>query len=303
MGCLEVFNIRVLSLSIDYNQITWEVRETTEDVLDYTFQVLKSEAAAGEFEPASTALEDQYTFIDNLIKVGNIYRQYHYIIRVTKKATGESKDFGPVAKGPEPTLVANTLRMHLNLLMREFIGRRCWLLPVRTFGQRCAECWNPRLRKRTRSGCRTCFDTGFVRGYHRPVEVWISIDPSPSNNQPQQMGRTQQTSTTARMAHFPPVKPDDLLIEPENLRWKVRTRSTTQEQRVVVTQELQLHKVPESDIEYTLPLDIGAPMESLFFTPSRNYSNPHQLETTHPDEFDFPGIYQLYENFYPPIKT
>lgn len=303
MGCLELSNIRVLSLSIDYNQVTWEVRETTEDVLNYTFQVLKSEAAAGSFEPTSVPLEDQYTFIDNLVKVGNIYRQYHYIIRVTDKQSGKYDDYGPVSKGPEPTLVASTLRMHLNLLMREFIGRRCWLLPVRTFGQRCGECWNNRLRKRTRSGCRTCFDTGFVRGYHRPVEVWISIDPTPANNQPQQLGRTQQTSTTARMAHFPPVKPNDIIIEPENLRWVVRSVSTTQEQRTVVTQELGLHRVPETDVEYTIPLDIGVPMESLFFTPSRNYTNPQQLDTTHPDEFDFPKIYQLYESFYPPIKT
>lgn len=303
MGCLEVFNVRVLSLSIDYNQLTWEVRETTQDVLDYTFQVLKGEGAAGPWEPASIPLEDQYVFIDNLIKAGNIYRQYHYLIRVTHKSTGESKDFGPYSKGPEPTLVATELRKHMNLLMREFIGRRCWLLPVRTFGQRCGECWNPRLRKRARSGCKTCFDTGFVRGYHRPIEVWISIDPHPSNNQPTNMGRGQQTSTTARMAHFPPVKPDDLIIEPENLRWVVRSRSTTQEQRAVVTQELGMHKIPETDIEYTLPIDIGSPMQDLFFTPSRNYTNPQQLDTTNPNEFDFPGIFQLYANFYPPVKT
>lgn len=303
MSCLEVINIRVLSLSIDYNQVTWEVRETTADVLDYTFQVLKSESATGSFEPASVGLEDQYIFIDNLVKAGNIYRQYHYIIRVTDKRTGEYKDYGPNAKVPEPTLVATELRKHMNLLMREFIGRRCWLLPRRTFGQRCAECWNFRLKKRTRSGCRTCFDTAFVRGYHRPMEVWISIDPSPAAEQPTNLGRTQQTSTTARMAHFPPINPGDLLIEPENLRWKVQSKSTTQEQRAIVTQELGLHKLPETDIEYALTIDIGAPMESIFYTPSRNYSNPQHLATEHPEEFDFPGIYQLYDNFYPPIKT
>lgn len=303
MFCLEVVNIKVRSLSIDYNQLTWEVKETTADVLDYTFQVIRSEAAMGDFEPSSVPLDDQYLFIDNLVKVGNIYRSYFYKIRVVHKASGESKDFGPASKSADPTLVANELRAHLNLLMREFIGRRCYLLPVRTFGQRCGECWNPRLQKRRKSGCRTCFDTGFVRGYHRPVEVWVSFDPSPSNNQPTNVGRTQQQDTTARMAHFPPVKPDDIIVEPENARWKLRGRSTTQEQRAIVTQELQLHRVPETDMEYAIPLELNAPIEDLFFTPSRNYTNPHNLENTNPNDLDFPGIFQLYPNYYPAIKS
>jgi hypothetical protein len=237
------------------------------------------------------------------VKIGNIYRQHHYIIRVTHKASGEYKDFGPASKSPEPTLVANELRVHMNLLMREFIGRRCWLLPIRTFGQRCGECWNSRLQKRRKSGCRTCWDTSFVRGYHRPMEVWASIDPDPANNQPSQLGTLQQKNTTGRMAHFPPIKPGDLLVEPENLRWRVVAVSTTQEQRAIVTQELQLHRVPASDVEYVIPLNVGHPMQDMFFTPSRNYTNPQQLSTDHPMEFDFPGIYQLYATFYPPVQS
>lgn len=303
MAGLEVQKARVLSLSLDYNQITWEIKETSEDILDYTFQVLRSESASGPFEPSSKEAEDVYLFIDNLVKVGNIYRQYHYIIRVKHKPTGDTKDFGPYSKTPEPTLVANTLRMHLNLLMTEFIGRRCWLLPVRTFGQRCADCWNPRLQKRRYSGCRTCYDTSFVRGYHKPIEIWASIDPTPASDQPAGTGRMQQQSTTARMSFYPPVKPDDVLIESENIRWTVRTISTTQEQRAVVTQELQLRRRESSDMEYLIPLDLGAPMEDMFFTPARNYSNPSTLTTSNPDDLDYPGIYQLYPNFYPAVKT
>lgn len=303
MACLEVCKARVLSLSLDYNQITWEIGDTSEDVLDYTFQVLRSEAASGPFEPISKELEDAYLFIDNLVKVGDIYRRYFYKIRVKHKPSGELNEYGPYDKSPEPTLIANTLRMHLNLLMHEFIGRRCWLLPVRTFGQRCADCWNPRLQKRRYSGCRTCFDTGFVRGFHKPVEIWVSMDPAPTANQPAPTGRMQQQSTTGRMSFYPPVKPNDVLVEPENIRWTVRTISTTQEQRTVVTQELQLHRIESTDVEYAIPLDLGAPMQDLFYTPSRNYTNPSTLSNTNPDDLDYPLIYQLYPSFYPPVKT
>ena len=53
-------------------------------------------------------------------------------------------------------------------MLSEFAGRRCIVLPVRTFGQRCG-CFNATLNKRTRSGCPTCFDTGFIRGYMYPT--------------------------------------------------------------------------------------------------------------------------------------
>ena len=298
---IEVKNIRVLSLSVDYNQITWDIGDTTEDVLDYTFQVLRSEAAAGPWDEVMPESDDRYIFVDNTIKNANIYRQYHYIVRVKHKPSEESRDYGPSMKAPEPDLIAVELRKHLNLLFREFAGRRCWLLPVRTMGQRCSDCWNARLQKRTRSGCRTCYDTSFVRGYHRPIEVWVQFDPSPAAEQPSNVGRLQQTSSTARMAHFPPVKPDDLLIEPENNRWKVRSRSTTQQGRAAVTQELQIHMVPTTDMEYAVPLDLGMEIKDMYFNPSRNYTNPHTLADT--EEVDFPGIYQMYPDQYPPIKT
>jgi len=170
------------------------------------------------------------------------------------------------------------------------------------------------LNKRTKSGCKTCFDTAFVRGYHRPIESWIQFDPSPKNEQPTSLGRLQQTSTTGRMSSFPPLKPDDLIVEPENFRWKVRTVSTTQQGRAVITQELQVHLVPTSDIEYEIPLILGdveekdgvlRPIElnELFLNPSRNFTNPHDLGNDEEVGIDYPGIYQLYPDQYPAVKT
>lgn len=298
---IQVQRLRVLSLSVDFNQVSWDIGDTSEDIYDYTFQVFRSEAYAGPFEPASVEMQDQFMFIDNLIKVGDIYRQYHYKVRTRNKQTNQVVDFGPIEKSPEPTLIAQELRVHMNLLMREFIGRRCWVLPVRTFGQRCADCWNPRLQQRRYSGCRTCFDTSFVRGYYLPVETWMSIDPTAKAEQPSSFGKQQSQSTTAKMSCIPPMKPNDLIVEPENIRWVVRTVTTTQEQRSTITQDLTLHRIPSTDIEYSLPLDLGVPMESLYFTPSRNYTNPFNFDDKGLEDIDYPGIFQLYPNYYPPV--
>ncbi len=312
---IEVRNIRVRSLSVDFQEVTWEVAPTREDVLDYTFQVMRSEAPAGPWEPLSPPMEDRYLFVDNRIKVSNRYRQYHYLIRVKKKDTGEVKDFGPSSLDPDADLVALEIRKHINLLMREFVGRRCWVLPVRTFGQHCPACFDGTLKARTRSGCRTCYDTGFVRGYHNPIEAWVQFDPTASANQQSNLGEMQQSNTTLRMGYFPPLKPKDVIIEPENRRWRVTQVNATERLRAVVHQELQAHEIPNSDSEYLIELDLGSGrmkgcdgdvvqpilLKDLFFAGSRNFTNPQTLEGFERDEV--PGVFALYGTTYPEVKS
>ena len=297
---LDVNEIRIRSLDVDFFEVVWKIQNTTEDILDYKFQVLRSEGAAGPFDPISEEFDDRFIYLDNHIRQGHLYRQWHYKIRVTNKQTGDTKDFGPASPGPEPDLIAMELRKHMNLLMREFIGRRCWVFPVRTFGQRCG-CWNPTLQKKTRSGCVTCFDTGFVYGYMTPMEVWVSFDPNPDTEQNMNVGPTQQMNTTARLGYFPAVKPRDVLVEPENLRWRIVSVTNTQQVRVPVHQEVQVHKIPASDIEYRMDFDIGDALSNMWLSPARNFSNPHTLESFESEEY--PRIYQLYGSSYPEVKT
>lgn len=308
---IAVKNIRVRSLSVDYNVVSWEIDNTSEDVLDYTFQVLRSEAPMGPFDAVSTELEDAYTFVDNRIKIANAFRQDNYVIRVKRKSDSTTADFGPESKEPAADLTALEIRKHINLLMREFVGRRCWILPVRSFGQRCP-CYDKTLKQRTRSGCRLCFDTGFVRGYHHPIESWVQFDPSANANQQTNVGELQQQNTTARMGYFPTVKPKDLIVEPENVRWRVALISSTQRLRAVVHQEVQLHRVPPTDIEYALNIDMAVvetnscgrttsvDINNIQLSSGRNFTNPHTLDSFESEEI--PGVYALYGTTYGTLK-
>lgn len=288
---INVQRLRVRSLDVDLHEITWEIESTSEDILDYTFQLLRSESPEGPYEILTPEFEDQYLFIDNAIYRGHLYRKYFYVLKVKRKDTEETKEFGPAAHEPEADLIGKELRKHMNLLMREFAGRRCWLLPVRTFGQRC-DCWNPTLQKRTRSGCLTCFDTGFVRGYMTPIETWVQIDPSPKSEQNANIGPLQQINSTARFGYYPPVKPRDLLIEGENKRWRLGQISNTEKHRALVHHEMQIHQIPPTDIEYRIEIDIGAALKDIWLAPSRNFTNPHTLESAQNEEI--PDIFGIY---------
>ena len=297
MSCkLQVRKLKVRSLSVEFNEVSWELEPTIEDVLDYNFQVLRSESAMGPFDELSDRFEDQYLFVDNSIKSFHRYRQLHYMLRVRHKSTDEYWDVGPVANEQDPDLVASELRTHITLLMREFIGERCWVLPVRTFGTRCPTCWNESLKKRTRSGCRTCYDTSFIRGYMYPIEAWISIDPHPAVEQFSEVSKLQTNDTTARMTYFPPIKPGDLIITPTSvIRHKVTQVSTTKHVGTVVHQELQIHEIPQSAIEYLVPLQLCDELKNIFLKPERNFTNPQQLESLGDEAVN--AVFSLYQTY------
>jgi hypothetical protein len=299
LSSINVTKFRVRSLDLDFNELSWEIDTfsgASIDVLDFTFTILRSESPEGPFDAITPPFSDRYLFIDTNINLGNIYRRYYYRIRVTEISTSAVKETASITLEPDADLVATELRKHMNLLFREFIGRRCWVLPARTFGQRCS-CWNPVLQKRTRSGCRTCFDTSFVRGYLSPIEAWVNIDPTANAQQQTNMGELQQQNTTARMGFYPAVKPRDLLIEPDNQRWRIVQVNQTEQVRAPVHQEVSMHLVPKGDVEYTIPLVLEEALKDLWLSPSRNFTNPQNLENFMDEEI--PGIYSLYPSTYP----
>jgi hypothetical protein len=292
---IQVRKLRVRTLSVEHNEISWELAETTSDVLDYTFQVLRSEGAEGPYEPVSEEFTDRYLFVDNAIMSLHRWRTLYYKVRVRCRQSDKFWDYGPASAEQEEDLVAREIRSHISLLMREFIGERCWVLPVRTFGQRCPDCWVDTLKKKKRSGCRTCWDTSFIRGYMHPIESWISLDPNPKQDQFTGLGKLQQTDTTARMTYYPPTKPGDLIIfGATNTRYKVTQTSLTRHVGTPVHQELQLHEVPQSTIEYHIPLELCDALENIFLKPARNFTNPQQLEAL--DDEVTNEVFMLYLN-------
>jgi hypothetical protein len=288
---LVVKSIQVRSLSIEYLEISWTVESTNKDVLDYNFQVLRSEGPMGPFDEVSEKFEDRYIYVDNSVKPHNKFRSCFYIVRVTDKRTGEFKDYGPENDRIPPDLIVLELRKHRNLALKEFEGQRCWVLPLRTFGQRCS-CFNTTLQKKTRSGCRTCYDTSFVGGFHYPIESWISVDPTANAEQQSSMGVLQQQNTTGICGYFPPMKPGDVVITPKNERWVVTSVSTPQHGGQPIFQQLQLHMLPNGAIEHAIELKMEGALKDIYMIPPRQYTNPYQRENIDPK--NYAAIAQLY---------
>ncbi len=287
---IEVSRLYARSFDLDHMDVFWELRDLFDgDINRFTFQVLRSESSYGPWEELCDPFKDRYYFRDVSQNVLHKWRTLYYLLRVTDLQTNEVKDFGPTSQQPEPDLISLEIQRQEDQLFRGFVGRKCWLFPVRTFGMKCV-CFDRVMGRRTKANCLICYDTGYLGGFMSPIECFVQIDPSANSpvNTPV-MGKQQPNDTSARLISFPPVKVDDILIESENKRWKVTKANATQRLRSNVHQELTLHEIPRGDVEYRLPVNI-ADLTTLVSAHEANFSyKPH----TDPDD-DLKNIYAVY---------
>jgi hypothetical protein len=283
---LTIKQLYIRSFDLDHLDLYWETQDTrvglgtaAPDILDYEFYILRSgDSPEGPYTQIAGPLRDQYLIRDTNVSLLHKWRQYYYKIRVVHKPSGKEETFGPTASStPEPNLEAAEIIRAEDLLFRNYVGRKCWLFIARTFGPRCT-CYDMTLKRKTVSNHRPCFGTGFLGGFLPPIEVYVQIDPSGKNVKRTSLQEVQQYDTMGRMIAFPPVSPDDIIVESENKRWRVISVNSTERLRAPVHHELALHQIPKGDIEYDLPINVTP--QSIFMPASEgNFNNPHHLES------------------------
>lgn len=281
---ITVSNLKVRSLELNHLDLSWEIDTSREDVWDYRFAVERSESPMGPFDQVSGEFTDRFAFRDVVVNLMHAYRVLYYRIKI-RDVRDQSVSYSDVAwMAARPDLVTLEIRRLEFVLFKEHIGRRCWVFPIRTFGQRCPACYDPVAGQQHKDGCLTCYDTTFVRGFLDPVEIYLQFDPHPKHTESGQILETQQENASARCLDFPPLKPRDIIVEAENKRWRVERVSRTQRLRVDLHQELVLHAVPMSDVEWKLPVRI-ADLMAMEPSPEREFRNAQSLETHKEAEF------------------
>jgi hypothetical protein len=296
---LNIVNAKVRSFSLDFYEVLWEIETTTLDPNDFQFYVLRSESPEGPWDIIAGPFEDHYRYIDNQVNPMHQQRQIFYRIRSVEKKDQENiVESESIIQYPDPDLIAQEIQRAERIVWNEFSGRACFLFPVRTFGKRCEFCYDgPEKGKgftssKRRSGCASCYDTSFVRGYFDPIQVYVQIDPYTESVQTQAYLQRLQADTRARLPNYPMLKPKDLLVESENRRWRVVTSTPTERLRSVVHQELTLHEIDRSEVEYQIPIRLGD-LRDFEPSPIRNFANAQDIDslTTQPIA-DIFAIYQ-----------
>jgi hypothetical protein len=269
------------SYDLDHIDLFWEIEDSTDEVDRWSFFVLRSvDGPAGPFTQIAGPADNLFQLRDPDVNQLHNWRRYFYMIRAVHKDTAEQGEIGPVTLEQEPDLVTLELRRRFNLMLQEFNGIRVVIFPALTSGFRCPTCFDRGSNSRRSTGrqlsqnCPTCFDMTFVGGFGAPISAWMQLDPETKSVQRTDTAERSQTETSARVSAFPPLKPKDMIVDVDNMRWQVERLTSTKKLRAVVHQEPILHAIPKSDVRYRAPINID-----LFqrFGPDREYTRPMSL--------------------------
>ena len=289
---LEISRLWVASFDLDRIDLFWEIQNTVEDHLLYSFYIERSESIAGPWTLIGGPFKDKWYFRDIQVNQRHRHRKYFYRIRIVEDATADTSYSSVSSRDALPDLVALEIMRRMMVLLKEKVGRTSFLFPARTFGTRCPNCWDKIRQKIMKDNCITCFGTGFAGGYMSPIEILIQIDPEAEASQATSSGDNADTKTTARMMAIPRLKPKDVIVEAENTRWVVMSVSSTQRLRAVVHQEVQLHQLQPGDIAYKVPVAVDE--KNFNPSPGREFVEPQIVEELKTAEPSIDDVYRAY---------
>jgi hypothetical protein len=278
-------NIRVRAFDRGYLDIFWDLGSTFEDLNSYDIFVQRAEAEFGPYVDVSPALRAVEHFRDAAVRgYTSFYQRIYYRLRVVKRSTGEEKtcpDLGGARLEARPDLAALEIARHANLRLKESEGRVVWIFPRKRSGQRCTTCFDRTTMRSRRADCPVCYGTTYVGGYHTPVKTYAQVLTPQEMTYHTQNGPVESLNSMIKLGNYPELSEGDVVIEAENIRWKIGTSITRIEKsRALVRQQAPIHAIPVSDIEFSLPVKMTL-LEAgeLEASPHRNYTNPSNLET------------------------
>ena len=255
-----ITNVRVRSFTVHSLHVFWDW-EGPGDPLDYRFMVERSGAAHGPFAPVSGWFRDTYEFVDQTLpRVTGFYTHYYYRIRVQHGPTEEEKVFPErvgVRLEAEPDLYALEAARIEAVRLKQVDGRMVWHFPRRRFGARCS-CYDQVTRKTKRSNCATCFGTTIVGGFNTPVINYVQIIEPQKSVMRANVAEIGVENTYGRFAVHPEPQPGDVIVETENIRWKVGDGITViTKSRAPIRYMAPLSRISRGDAEYQIPVDVA----------------------------------------------
>ena len=252
---LKIVNFLVRSIDTANRELSWEIEPTTEDPLDYTFQIYRSESEGGEYETITPTFSDKYYFIDNVLPADKLWRKFFYFIEIKKKGTTK-EDWSEIASiGTPRNLYAKEISRIERSVFAEAAGIRIYVFPMKTFGQWCS-CFDPVTQDRSRDYCLECYNTNFVGGYHKAVETYAQIRQFTHSETTDQPAVREKAAVQIVLTSYPLVKPGDVVYDSdENRRWKIASVEPTRLGGSLVHQNVTASLIDRDEPEYKLEIE------------------------------------------------
>jgi hypothetical protein len=251
---LKIRDLLVRSILTHSREISWGIESTTEDPLDYTFQIYRAEAEGGPFEPITTTFSDKYYFVDNVLPEDHRWRKLFYAIEVVRKSDSKEVWSDIASIGTPRNKYAIEISRVERVVFKEAAGVRVYVFPIKTFGMWC-DCFDEVTKQRTKSRCLNCYNTNFVGGYLDAIETFVQVRQFDHKDDTEQPAVAQRNAVNIVVTNYPVVKPGDIIFQPdENLRWKISSVEPTRLGGALVHQNVTASLIDRDQVEYEIEI-------------------------------------------------
>lgn len=265
-------NIRFEEMSVEIRSVEriprvlvkWKLKRTSQNLTNLKFFIYRGESSEELTAVNSVGIDydELYEFMDYTANLRDLTKIYHYQVQA-KEMSGDTvlqtfySDMETWRQ--EPDLVAlYVIEEHLFLYRHTSAGMPAFIYKSKSEGERCPECWDPVLKKVTKSTCVTCKGTGFVGGYYKPIEAWMGFNVNIKAEQIADWGIKQIDQTDVEFTDYPELSVGDVILELKEYKfWKISNVRFTLKGGAVMTQIARISAVNRSDIEYSIDADQG----------------------------------------------
>lgn len=255
---LEVSKISIdQKFSSKFLLVEFEICNTMEDINDYQFDILRSNAFNGDYEVIAIDVKD-FSFKDYSVNLLNPTIEYFYKIRIIDKIGNdvyESNVKKLIIKNDDEYIT------YFNYINNKYLcdviaDDKLKLLKRKRFGTYC-ECYDDVREKSKKANCTSCYGTKFAGGYFPPVDISVNYLNSPSLTEEFDIKGISQNESPVQFwtTSFPKIHQGDIIVLPDNSRCKVISWSNSDKNNVSLRQTVTIQKIPESDVIYKFPIE------------------------------------------------
>jgi len=257
-----MIQLKVLTVSdqfgFDFLNIAFSLADTSEDITEYQFDLLKSCNDSEAFVTISQDIKD-FNFIDSDVNLYNIDIKYYYKIKITNKITQEEL-FSDVSEFTtnEPDAYASELIYMYNTYLETAINNDpVRLLKKKRSGTICSCFDDVRGRAKT-ANCEICYGTKYVGGYYSSKEIRVSYFNSPNVIQKFDVANVADDNSPIQVwaSNYPLIQNDDIIVDKNNTRYIVSSYQPTYKNFYLLKQVFQMQRLPRSNVAYKIPINL-----------------------------------------------
>ena len=242
--------------------VRWKLKRTSQDLKDLKFFIYRGESPEDltQINAVGIDYDDPYEYMDYTSNLRDLRKLYYYQVKAAEMSGNtvlQTFDSKVETWSQEPDLTAlYVIEEHMFLYRWTSAGMPAFIYKKRREGPRCPECWDPVLKRVTKSNCSTCKGTGFTEGYYKPIEAWMGFNVDVKAAQVADWGIKQIDQTDIEFIDYPELSIGDIILDLKGFKyWKIANVRFTLKGGAIMTQVARVSAINRSDIEYSIDVN------------------------------------------------